>query len=131
MAVITGTVRGITLISKSKGRNQGTADEETYLISADFGTYDASADTADLSAVGAAISAAVRDGKTRTLRAAHGTAPGKCDTSQTVGNDAFFGAMTVSTDDLTFSLTAADRSTEVADFATCDGVECVVTVSAA
>lgn len=129
MAVITGTIKGITLVGSSEGRNQGTADEETYLISADFGTYDASADTGDLSGVGAAITAHVRDGKTRTLRAAHGTAPGITDTSQAVGNDAFFGAMTVSSDDLTFSLTVADRSTEVADFATADGVECVVTCS--
>ncbi len=130
MAVVAGTIKGIHLLSDGDAFNQ-SGGEETYLVTADFGTYDASADTASLSGVGAAITARKRDGKTRTLRAAHGVAPGVSDTSQSVGNEVYFGAMTVSTDDLTFSLTLVDRSTEVADFATANGVSCVVTCTAA
>ena len=128
MAVVSGTIKGVHLINSGHSLN-GTSDEESYLVTADFGTYDASADTATLAAVGATITARARDGKTRTLRAAHGCGAGISDTSQAVGNDVYYGAMTVSTDALTFSLTLVDRSTEVADFATADGVPCIVTVS--
>lgn len=129
MAVVSGTIKGVHLLNDGDAFNQ-SGNEETYLVTADFATYDASADTGDLQDVGATITARKRDGKTRTLRAAHGVAPGVADTAQNVGNEVYFGAMTVSSDDLTFSLTRVDRSTEVDDFATAKGVACVVTVSA-
>lgn len=125
MAVITGTINGISLLQKGHALN-GNSDEESWLVTADFAAYDASADSGDLSAVGAAITSAARDGKTRTLRAAHGCGAGEANTAE----DVYFGAMTVSTDDLTFSLTQVDRSTEVADFTTAVGVPCVVTCTA-
>ena len=126
MAVIAGTVTGITLLNHSKALN-GEGDELTCLVTADWATYDASADTASLAAIGAAITATRRDGKTVTLRAAHGVGPGLSDG----GADVFCGAMTVATDDLTFSLTAVDRTTEVADFTTAVGVSCMVTFTEA
>ena len=130
MAVVTGTIKGIKLLNDGPALN-GNSAEETWLVTADFGTYDASADTADLSAVGAAITSAARDGGTRTLRAAHGCGAGEADTAQDANNDVYYGTMTVSTDDLTFSLAAVDRTTEALDFATADGVPCVVTCSVA
>lgn len=129
MAVVDGTIKGVHLLNSGHSLN-GTSDEETWLVTADFATYDASADTASLSSVGAEITSRARDGKTRTIRAAHGCGAGESNTSQSVGKDVYFGAMTVSTDDITFSLTLVDRSTEVADFATAAGVPCVVTVTA-
>ena len=54
MAVIAGTVTGITLLNHSKALN-GEGDELTCLVTADWATYDASADTASLAAIGAAI----------------------------------------------------------------------------
>ena len=122
MAVIPGTVTGITHLNTSAALN-GNGDEKTVLVTADFAAYDASADTGSLAAIGTAIQNATRDGKTVTLRAAHGVGPGVSDG----GADVFFGAMTVSSDDLTFSLTAVDRSTEVDDFTTAVGVSAVVT----
>lgn len=124
MAVIAGTIKGITLVNASRGSNLN-GDEKSYLITADFDAYTASTDTAQLAGVGAAIAAQVRNGKTITLRAAHGVAPG----ADNAGIDIFFGAMTVSTDALTFSLTAVDRSTEVANFTTALGVAAIVTVT--
>ena len=122
MAVISGTINGMTLVNASQGVNMNGA-EKTMLVSADFAAYDASADTGNLSAIATAIEDHQRNGKTVTLRAAHGCGPGVSD----AGVDIFFGAMTVSTGDLTFSLTAVDRSTEVADFTTAKGVTCLVT----
>jgi hypothetical protein len=126
MAVIAGTIKGIHLLNKGKALN-GVSEEETYLVTADFAAYDASADTAQLADVGAAITARVRDGGTRTLRAAHGAGAGKSDGGVAI----YYGAMTVSTDALTFSLTEVDRSTEVGDFTTAAGVPCVVTCTVA
>lgn len=125
MAVVDGTILGITALDIGRGLNMASV-EETYLVTASFGAYDASADTASLSGVGAAITAARRDERTRTLRAGAGCGAAKDDNAQ----DVYFGAMTVSTDDFTFSLTAVDRTTEVADFTSVDGVPCVVVVTA-
>lgn len=124
MAVIAGTIKGITLLNASKGVNM-LGEEKTYLVTADFAAYDASEDTGQLAGVGAAIAAQTRNGKTNTLRAAHGCGPGKSDG----GAQVYFGAMAVSVDALTFSLTAVDRSTEVADFTTAVGVSAIVTVT--
>lgn len=126
MAVIAGTIKGVQLLSKGKSLN-GMSDEETYLVTADFAAYNAAADTAQLAGVGAAITARVRDGGTRTLRAAHGSGAGKSDANVAI----YFGTMTVSTDALTFSLTNVDRTTEVGNFTTADGVPCVVTCTVA
>lgn len=122
MAVVSGTIKGMTLVNTSQGVNMNGA-EKTMLVSADFATYDASADTGDLNEIATAIEDHQRNGKTVTLRAAHGCGPGVSN----AGADVFFGAMTVSSGDLTFSLTAVDRSTEVDDFTTATGVTCLVT----
>ncbi len=124
MAVVEGTIKGITLVNVSKGVNMRGA-EKTYLVTADFATYVASADTGRLSGVGAAIDAQTRNGKTSAIRAAHGVGPGASNANA----DVYFGAMTVASDTFTFSLTAVDRSTEVADFTTAVGVSAFVTVT--
>lgn len=122
MAVIPGTIKGMRLVQDSKGINMNGA-EKTMLVSADFAAYDADQDTGNLDEIATAIEDHQRNGKTVTLRAAHGCGPGVSD----AGADVFFGAMTVSSGDLTFSLTAVDRTTEVADFTTATGVTCLVT----
>lgn len=126
MAVVSGTIRGVQFLSSSLSLT-GVGSDETYLVTSDFGAYDASADTATLVDVGATISARARDGKTRTLRGAVGSGGAKDNAGQVV----YIGAPTVSTDALTFSLTAVDRSTEVADFTSVSGVQCIVVVTAA
>lgn len=125
MAVVAGTIRGIQFLSSSLSLT-GTGSDETYLVTAGFGAYDASEDTASLPGVGAAISASTRDGKTRTLRGAVGSGAALDNAGQAV----YIGVPTISTDDLTFSLTAVDRTTEVADFTSVSGVQCIVVVTA-
>lgn len=124
MAVIPGTIKGVTLLHSSVGTSLNGA-EKTYLVTADFAAYDASADTASLPAVGAAIASRVRSGKTTTLRGGLRCGPGVSD----AGVDIYMGAATVSSDDLTFSLTNVDGSTEVGDFTTAVGVQALVVVS--
>lgn len=123
MAVIPGVIKGVTLLHDRSTNLNGA--EKTFLITADFPAYDASADTGSLEDVGAEIAERQRNGKTCTLRAAHGGSPGVSNG----GADVYFGAMTVSTDDLTFSLTAVDRTTEVDDFTTAVGVCAIVTIT--
>ncbi len=124
MAVISGTIKGVTLVHSSVGTSLNGA-ENTYLVTADFGTYDASEDTADLQDVGATIAARTRSGKTVTLRGGLRCGPGVSN----AGADVYMGAATVSSDDLTFSLTAVNGSSEVSDFTTAVGVQALVVVT--
>lgn len=84
-------------------------------ITAVAGTY-AAADNASAAAVGAAIAASRRDGRTVTLIAACMAAPGKLAAGTVIGAK----TVAVSTDALTMELTQADLSTEVADGALTD-----------
>lgn len=79
-------------------------------ITAVAGTY-ASADNGSAAAVGAAIAASRRDGRTVTLLQACMAAPGKKADGTVIGAK----TVTVSTDALTMELTQADLSTEHAD----------------
>jgi hypothetical protein len=117
MSTIAGTIRGITLVNKAfTGAGTTTRDRtEVYLVTADFAAYTGSSDDASLAAVGAAISARVRDGRTRTLAWA-----GPCNAGADANNQAvnFCGtsvaALTISTDDLTGELCSVNTvSTEV------------------
>lgn len=117
MATINGTIRGINLVNKAfNGAGTTTRDKtEVYFVTADFAAYTGSTDDAALAAVGAAISARIRDGKTRTLAWA-GPAMAGCDANNQAVN--FCGtsvaALTISTDDLTGELCSVNTvSTEV------------------
>lgn len=107
MATIAGTIRGINLKSKAfQGSGTTVRDGlEIWEVTADFAAYTGSADTASLAAVGAAITARVRDGKTRTL--AWGV-PAYCGADANNQAVNFCGtsvaALTISTDDLTGEL---------------------------
>jgi hypothetical protein len=107
MATIAGTIRGITLVSKAfQAAGTTTKDlTEVWLVTADFAAYSGSADTASLAAVGAAISARARDGKTRVLKWGAPAFSGADTANQAVD---FCGtsvaALTISTDDFTGEL---------------------------
>lgn len=105
MATITGTKRNCAIVRRTI-TPQNTLG--VYLVTADFAAYTGSSDDATLAAVGAFISASVRDGKTRTLRTAQCVAGGS-DGTQGV----FAGDCTVSSDAITFNLTAAAKGTEL------------------
>lgn len=116
MATITGTISGVTLLRANK-------DRKSYLVSAGFAAYTGASDSAQLSAVGVAIAAKTRNGKTNTIRSACCVGAGLDTAAQSV----FTGAVTVSTDDLTFNLTNA-AGTELTSSTACSGVEIVVVV---
>jgi hypothetical protein len=123
MATISGTIKDYKLLGKDP---TGKTLRETWLLAVNFGTYSASADTAALAAVGAAIKAQAKDGKTRTLVAAHTMYPG----TTVLGVAAYFtaatlAALTISTDDLTGELSIVDY-TET-DFTATTGMGVLVT----
>lgn len=107
MATIAGTIRTVNLLHRAeKGAGTSTRDmTEVWEVSADFAAYTGSADTASLAAVGAAISARVRDGRTRTLKWGAPMYSGADANNQAVD---FCGtsvaALTISTDDFTGEL---------------------------
>lgn len=122
MATIHGSIKGITIVNSSLGLGLVGA-EKTALLTVDFAAYTGSTDDGDIESVGAAIAASMRNGKTVTLRQAHCCAPGKDTNGQLV----YTGAITVSTDDLTFNLTEVDRSTELTAATASIGVGVLVT----
>lgn len=134
MATIAGTIRGITCIHKPfAGYGSVTARDtrEVWLVTADFAAYTASSDDASLAAVGAAISAQCRDGKTRTLKAAMPAHGGQDSTPQTLYfTGASVDALTISTDTLTGQLSINDR-TETDSSGAVVGVGTMVVVSVA
>lgn len=117
MATIAGTIRSVNLLHRAeKGAGTTTRDQtEVWEVSADFAAYTGASDDASLLAVGAAINARCRDGKTRTIKCAMPIYSGADANNQAVD---FCGtavaALTVSTDDLTGELCAVNTvSTEV------------------
>lgn len=116
MSTINGTISGVTLL-RAKG------DRKSYLVSARFAAYTGASDSGQLQAVGVAIAAKTRNGKTNTIRSAACVGAG----SDTAAQAVFTGAVTVSTDDLTFNLTNA-AGTELTSATACTGVEFVVIV---
>lgn len=107
MATISGTIRGINLLHRAeKGAGTTTRDmTEVWEVSADFGAYTGSADTAALAAVGAAITARARDGRTRVLKWGAPMYSGADNNNQAIDFcGASVAALTISTDDFTGEL---------------------------
>lgn len=130
MSVISGTIRGCTLVSDTFS---GKGNRQVWLLTADFAAYGTS-DSAALAGVGAAISAKARDSRSRTLRwaapafagiDASGTAVYACGT--TGGTQM---AMEVSTDALAGTL-CDSAGTEIATAGVTQGVGLLVGVDAA
>lgn len=116
MAIISGSITGATNVSKAfsgAGTVSARDAREVWLVSADFAAYTGASDTAQIQAVGAAISSRAADGKTRTVRWAAPAYAGADTANQAVY---FTGtavqAATVSTDDITGQLSVA-AGTEV------------------
>ena len=99
MATITGTKLAPTVVKRPQSKYDARG---VHLVAANFAAYTGSTDDATITGVGAAITASMRDGKTRTLRAAFCSGAGY-DGTQSV----YAGACTVSSDALTFNLTNA------------------------
>jgi uncharacterized phage protein gp47/JayE len=126
MAVINGTITGV-----SELRAKSHPGRKAYLITAEFAAYTGAADTATVTGVGAAVLAHTRNGKTVTLRGSVPIAPGYDTNSQAVyftGTSVQAG--TVSSDDLTGQLSAAD-GTELTTSTAAKGVELCVIVDEA
>ncbi len=107
MATITGTIDGITLLSRSV-----RGDMKTFLVNCQFPTFTGSADTVTLSAVGAAIATHQKNGKTIVLDHAAAAGPGLSSASV----DTYASAVTVSSDDVNFDLvtsTGADLNSDL------------------
>lgn len=99
MATITGSLQGVTLLSGNPTAVNVT--RQAYLLDYSFAAYTGASDSATVTGIGAAILANTRSGKTYTLRGAVCAFPGVDTNLQLV----YTGALTVSTDDLTFNLT--------------------------
>lgn len=126
MAVIAGSITGVSLLRSKEGSGR-----KAYLLTVDFAAYTGASDTASISAVGAAILAKTRNGKTVTLRGALPIGPGK----DTAAQDVYFTgtavqAATVSSDDLTGQLSNA-AGTELTTSTASKGVELCVIVDEA
>ncbi len=105
MTLRTGTLQGCTLVA---GDPSGVSGYKTYLLTYSFPAYTGSGDSATVLACAAAISARMRDGKTRAMVA--GVIPQRAGAGyDTAGQAVYFGtcvlAGTSSITDLTFDLT--------------------------
>lgn len=100
MATIEATIKDVTCVSKSFC---GTPKREVWLLACNFAAYTGASDSAQITAATTAVNDTVRDGKTRTLRAAVCAYPGIDTANQAV----YTGALTVSTNDLTGNLAVA------------------------
>lgn len=100
MAVITGTKLGARVVAVEESHSKG--NRETWLLTASFAAYTASADTATIAGVGAYISGLAHDGKARTLKWA-GPYLGADNGAGTIVyfTGASVDALTISTDALT------------------------------
>lgn len=121
MATVSGTITGVSLL-RAKG------SRKTYLVSVNFGAYTGSADSADVKAVGAAITAHTRNGKTNTLRAGIAIGGGIDSNGQEIFlQGASSAALAVATDDLQ-GILSASGGTEVPTSTAATGVEIAVVV---
>jgi hypothetical protein len=128
MAVIAGTITGVSHVRSKTESNASQPARKAYLVTASFGAYNGAADTASITGVGAAILARTRNGKTVTLRGAMPAAAGKDTNNQDVYlTGTAVQALTVSTDDLTVQL--SDRTgTELTSATAARGVDILVIV---
>jgi hypothetical protein len=105
MAVINGTIKGCTLVSKTF---TGIGAREVWLLTCDFAAYTGASDTATITGVGAELATRIRDGKTRTLRYGVCAHAGADTANQAVyATGTAVQAMTVSSGDLTGQLSTA------------------------
>lgn len=126
MATASGTITGVSLLRSKEGSGR-----KAYLLTVNFPAYTGASDTAAISAVGAAILAKTRNGKTVTLRGALPIAAGRDTADQAVYfTGASVQAATVSSDDLTGNLSGAD-GTELTSATASKGVEICVIVDEA
>lgn len=126
MALITGTIRGVTQLN-----SPAMLGRKAYLVTADFGANVGGTDTCTLTGVGAAIAGRTRNGRTVTLRTASPAGPGKDANSLDVY---MVGAaanqnVVVSGDNLTGILGNALAATQSS--AACKGVQLIVCVDEA
>lgn len=124
MAVINGTITGVTLLRANQGF-------KTYLVTANFPAYTGAADTATVTGLGAAILAKTRNGKTTTLKAVQCIGAGKDAAAAPLdvyftGTSAWAG--TISSDDATGHLAVVAGTEITATTGQTTGVELAVTV---
>lgn len=127
MTLRTGTLQGVTFVA---GDPSGTSGYKTYLCTYSFPVYTGSSDSATVLAVAAAISAKLRDGKTRVMVA--GVIPQRAGAGvDTAAQAVYFGtcvlAGTSSITDLTFNLTDVAQ-TELTSATASSGVPLLVQV---
>lgn len=125
MSTINGSIKGVSLLSASVG---GIGARKAYLVTADFGVYSGSGDTATITGIGAAIATHVRNGKTNTLRAVAPIQPGVDTNAQAVyftGTSVQAG--TISSDDATGQLSDSG-GTELSAATASQGVAIVAIV---
>lgn len=118
MATIAGTITGVRFVSESP---TGKTNDRVYEVTASFAAYTGASDSATVLAIPTAVQNATRNGKTFTLRYAMPAAAGVDTNAQ----DVYAGAMTVSTNDLTFNLAVA-AGTEITSATASTGVRFLV-----
>lgn len=104
MAAVAGTIVGINQIRAPEGKSPGRFLYEVFVT---YTAYTASADTTTVAAVGAAIAAKRRDGKTVTLKSVCEGQAGRHGST-----DFFNDTLAVSTDAITGEL-SDDAGTEI------------------
>lgn len=122
MTTRAATLNGISLLQSDSALGGGRF---TYLCSLSFPAY--ASDSGTFTGVCAAINASTKDGKPRTFISScvpTCVGPG-VDTN---GQAIYIGAVTISTNDLTFNLTAADGTTNITSATASQGVQLAVTV---
>lgn len=123
MALITGTLTGVQLVT---GNPNGAGNYKTYLCSYSFPAYTGASDSATVTGVAAAIAAKVRNGKTMAM--VTGAIPVRAGAGvDTNGQAVYFGTCTISTADLTFSLTD-EAQVELTSSTACQGVRILVPI---
>jgi len=124
MATIAGTITGLNCLSKPP--NTGGAGREVWEMVVSFAAYTGASDDASIAGVGAACTASMKDGLTRTLRSGSAGKAGADTADQAV----YSACTTVSTDALTGNLAVA-AGTEITSATASTGVTMIVIVDAA
>ena len=123
MATIKGTLKGYSLLS----RDPNGSGRTTYLCSFSFPAYTGASDSGQIDGPAAALSAAIKDGKTRALIS---TVVPTCvgNGRDTAGQAVFTGAIVIAGSDVTFNLTDSG-GVELTSGTASDGVQLAITVS--
>jgi hypothetical protein len=127
MGAISASIKNISLLEGTKG---GAGARKIYSVLLDVAAYTGSSDTLAVAAVGAAILAANRNGKTHTLRWACPGSPGLDTAAQEIyacGGGTTVQPLVVSTDALAGVL-GTNANVEVTTSTACTDVEIIVAV---